>query len=184
MTGAASDPSDPHTDGGGLPLARPGERVHGMNGREANGEDAGAEFVLELPSDPRLIDAAITYLVNRLRDFQFSGSRVNLNFRVGMAEALANAMIYGNGSDPGKRVRLSVEMDPSRVVVEVHDEGEGFDPSRVPDPTLPEFLERAGGRGIFLLYQLMDEVRFNACGNSVRLVLNRVGAPRPRAAGE
>lgn len=184
MTGAASNASNSHMDGGGLVFARPGEKAHGMISREGNGGREGAEFVLELPSDLRLIEAAVTYLVNRLGDFDFSGSRVNLNFRVGVAEALANAMIYGNRSDPEKRVRIAVEMDPTRVAVEVCDEGEGFDPSRVPDPTLPEFLERAGGRGLFLLYQLMDEVRFNECGNAVRLVLNRVGAARSRAAGE
>ncbi len=151
-----------------------------MNGRE----NEGTEFVLELPSDLRLIEAAVAYLVNRLREFDFAGSRLTLNFRVGMAEALANAMIYGNGSDPDKRVRVAVDVDPARVVVEVRDQGSGFDPSHVPDPTLPEHRDRSGGRGIFLLYQLMDEVRFNECGNSVRLVLHRVGAARSRAAGQ
>lgn len=156
-----------------------------MTVRHTNGEAGHTEFVLELPSDLRLIEAAVAYLVKRCRDFQFEGSRLNLNFRVGMAEALANAMQYGNGGDPAKRVRVAVSLDLSRVVVEVRDEGSGFDPSDVPDPTLPEFRERSGGRGLFLLRQLMDEVRFNDCGNSVCLVLNRSGpAPLSRASGE
>lgn len=130
-------------------------------------------FVLELPSDPRLIDAAVTYLVERARDFEFHGSRLNLNLRVGLAEALANAILYGNRADPDKRVRVEVELSVEEVAVAVHDEGPGFDPEEIPDPTLPENLERPGGRGIFLLRELMDEVRYNDCGNCVRLVLRR-----------
>lgn len=130
-------------------------------------------FVLELPSDPRLIDAAVSYLVERARAFDFHGSRLNLNLRVGASEALANAILYGNNADPAKRVRVEVELSREELALVVYDEGAGFDPGVVPDPTLPENLERAGGRGIFLLRELMDEVRYNDCGNCVRLVLRR-----------
>ena len=94
-------------------------------------------FALELPSDLRLIDTAITYLVTRCREYHFAGSRLTLNFRVGVAEALANAMIYGNGRDPSKRVRVEVELNPERINVRVKDQGKGFDPMDMPDPTLP-----------------------------------------------
>lgn len=133
----------------------------------------GTAFALELPSDLRLIEAAVAYLVDRLRQHEFHGSRVNLNFRVGLTEALANAMLYGNGADADKRVRVEVEIDVVQVQVVVRDEGAGFDPRRVPDPTLPENLDRPGGRGIFLIRELMDEVDYNECGNCVRLVLRR-----------
>ena len=130
-------------------------------------------FVLELPSDPGVIETAVAYLVDRLRPYAFGGSRLNLNFRVGVAEALANAMIYGNGSDPSKRVRVEVELNTREVSLQVYDEGAGFDPGQVPDPTLPENLEGTGGRGLFLIRKLMDEVVYNEPGNCVRLVLRR-----------
>jgi serine/threonine-protein kinase RsbW len=138
-------------------------------------------FALELPSDLRLIDTAITYLVTRCREYHFSGSRLTLNFRVGVAEALANAMIYGNGSDPSKRVRVEVELDPERINIRVVDQGNGFNPTDVPDPTLPEHLEATGGRGLFLIRSLMDEVDFNECGNCIRLTLYREKQQRPLA---
>lgn len=141
------------------------------------------EFVLELPSDLRIIEAAVTYLVDRLRTFQFGGSRLDLNFRVGLTEALANAVLYGNGSDPEKSVRVEVSLDSSRAVIRVVDQGNGFDPSRVPDPTHPDNLHRSGGRGLFLLRQLMDEVEYNDRGNAVRLVLRRDASRRRRSAG-
>lgn len=157
-----------HTDRSGfVPIAR----------------DANA-FALELPSDLRLIDSAVGYLSSRARDAGFNGSRLSLNFRVGIAEALANAMIYGNGRDPAKRVRVEVELSSAQVSVVVRDEGGGFDPGVVPDPTLPENLENTGGRGIFLIRELMDEVDYTGCGNCVRLVLyNRESTPLKRASG-
>ena len=143
-----------------------------------------AQFVLQLPSDLRIIEAAVTYLESRCRAYSFSGSRLNLNFRVGVTEALANAVLYGNQSDPAKTVRVEVALDPSRVVLEVSDEGAGFDPVSVPDPTLPANLDRAGGRGLFLIRELMDEVEYNDRGNAVRLVLLRDGPKRRRLSPE
>lgn len=151
-----------------------------MSSSDANGTGPDSTtFVLELPSDLRLIESAVQYLATRCRDFHFSGSRLTLNLRVGVAEALANAMIYGNRRDSTKRVRVEVELTPDYLSVEVRDEGEGFDPYAVPDPTLPENLERTGGRGIFLIRELMDEVAFNERGNCVRLILHREGPRRP-----
>lgn len=151
--------------------------------RNAGAGPDSCAFVLELPSDPGVIETAVAYLVDRLRAYAFGGSRLNLNFRVGVAEALANAMIYGNGSDPDKRVRVEVELSSDQVALQVYDEGKGFDPADVPDPTLPENLEGTGGRGIFLIRELMDEVRYNEPGNCVRLVLRNQSQLR-RASGE
>jgi serine/threonine-protein kinase RsbW len=142
------------------------------------------EFVLELPSDLRMIEAAVTYLVNRCRSYAFGGSRLSLNFRVGITEALANAVLYGNGGDPAKHIRVEVSLDSSRVALCVMDEGRGFNPGAVPDPTLPENLDRSGGRGLFLIRNLMDEVEFSDRGNEVRLVLLREAPRERRSAGE
>lgn len=120
-----------------------------------------------------MIEAAVTYLVGRCRKLDYSGSRLDLNLRVGVTEALANAVLYGNRCDPGKSIRVDVTLTSSRVVVRVTDEGSGFDPTAVPDPTLPENVPRPGGRGLFLLRELMDEVEFNERGNEVRLTLLR-----------
>lgn len=160
----------------------------------ARDEEAGArqegeaaepvEFVLELPSDLRVIEAAVTYLVNRLRSFSFGGSRLDLNFRVGVTEALANAVLYGNRRDPTKNVRVEVSLDTTRVVLRVVDQGRGFDPSRIPDPTQAENLQRPGGRGLFLIRKLMDEVEYNERGNAVRLMLLKEGPARAAPAPE
>ena len=159
------------------------EEARERSGGGAAGAPPATAFALELPSDLRVIEGAVGYLVERCQAFTSAGSRLTLNFRVGMCEALANAVLYGNRRDPEKRVRVEVELDTTRVEVRVVDQGNGFDPSHVPDPTLPGNLERAGGRGVFLLHKLMDQVEYRGGGNEVRMVLHWT-PPLRRAAGE
>lgn len=93
--------------------------------------------------------------------------------RVAVGEALANAVEHGNGCDPGKRVRVTAEVGPAGVRVSVRDEGEGFDPAGVPDPTAPGRRDRPRGRGLLLQRRLADAVRHEDGGRRVVLFLLR-----------
>jgi serine/threonine-protein kinase RsbW len=129
------------------------------------------ELVLELPNDLRQIEHAVEYVMERCTACQAHGRKLRLNFRVSLTEALSNAMLYGNARDPHKRVRVEVIVGAKEITAKVTDEGPGFDPGEVPDPTEPDNLEKGGGRGLFLMRELMDEVRYNERGNQVTLVL-------------
>jgi serine/threonine-protein kinase RsbW len=129
------------------------------------------DYVLELPNDLRAIARSVDYLADKGREVGFDNDRLRLNFRVGLTEALANAMLYGNCRDPRKRVRVVARLSPQQIQVQVTDEGRGFDPEAVLDPTLPANRARPGGRGIFLIRQLMDAVEFNERGNSITMIL-------------
>ena len=133
------------------------------------------ELILELPNDIRSIEHAVEYVMRHCSTCCNYARRFNLNFRVGLTEALSNAMLYGNASDPEKRVRVEVTVKVEEVAVRVTDQGVGFDPTSIPDPTLPDNISKSRGRGIFLMRSLMDEVRFNDQGNSVTLVLRFEG---------
>ena len=129
------------------------------------------EFVLELPTDVRSIEHAVEFLLDRCEHCRKEVRLSRLNFRVGLTEALSNAMLYGNADDPQKRVRVEVTLAGGQLKARVTDQGRGFDPGAVPDPTRPENLDKANGRGLFLMRQLLDEVSFNDRGNEVTLVL-------------
>ena len=88
--------------------------------------------------------------------------------RLALEEALANALKHGHGYDPSKTVRVRCEATSEQVVVEVEDEGPGFDPAGVPDPREPENLERPCGRGLLLMRHYL-EVDYNERGNAVTL---------------
>lgn len=82
-------------------------------------------------------------------------------------EAVANAIKHGNKLDPAKRVQVSMQCSAELLRIEVEDEGSGFDPDDVPDPTQEENLELPSGRGIMLMRNFMSFVEFNSIGNRV-----------------
>jgi serine/threonine-protein kinase RsbW len=129
------------------------------------------DLVLELPTDIQSIETAVDFVMSRCTGCAVQARRLNLNFRVGLTEALSNAMLYGNAHDPSKSVVVEIAMTGGHLRATVKDHGTGFDPSTVPDPTRPENLARSCGRGLFLMRQLLDEVWYNDRGNEVTLVL-------------
>ncbi len=90
-----------------------------------------------------------------------------------MEEALVNAIKHGNRSDSTKRVQVCCRVSPERVRIQITDEGQGFSPDRLPDPTDPDRLEAPGGRGVMLMKAFMSRVEYNGPGNSVILVKER-----------
>jgi serine/threonine-protein kinase RsbW len=130
-----------------------------------------------LASDTRLITPVVEHIVGMCQAAGFSPRHCRLNVPVAVTEALANAMQQGNGGDMTRQVTVAVQVSPERLVVEVTDEGAGFELAeceRTPD--LADWLEREDGRGIFLMRQLMDRVE-NRCfdaGHLLRLILHRV----------
>jgi serine/threonine-protein kinase RsbW len=141
------------------------------------------DYVLELPNDLRKIEGSVEELMEQAQEVGFDADRLRLNFRVCVTEALANAMLYGNCRDPRKCVRVEAHLSPEQVSVEVTDEGRGFNPASVLDPTLPANRLRAGGRGLFLIRKLMDHVEFNERGNSIKMVLFSRNAEPARRVG-
>jgi len=89
--------------------------------------------------------------------------------RLSLEEALVNAVKHGHHYDPSKEVQVRYQVTAREALVQVEDEGKGFDPHQVPDPLAPENLERAGGRGVYLMRYYMTWVRFNKKGNCLTL---------------
>jgi serine/threonine-protein kinase RsbW len=87
--------------------------------------------------------------------------------RLALEEALVNAIKHGNEMDRSKKVFISYRFVGDRLEVRITDEGKGFDPNDVPDPTAIENLERPCGRGLMLMRYYMTEVQYNETGNSV-----------------
>ncbi|MBD3426620.1 MAG: ATP-binding protein [Candidatus Omnitrophica bacterium] len=89
---------------------------------------------------------------------------------VGFEEALRNAIVHGNKQDPDKMVTVETDIQDEKVIITIEDEGEGFDPASLPDPTLDENLLKESGRGVYLINHLMDEVTYQRGGKKVRMV--------------
>ena len=91
------------------------------------------------------------------------------NIMIAITESVNNAIVHGNKSDKNKNVTLTLSLNESMVKFTVEDQGEGFDYDNLEDPTSPENLEKIGGRGIFLMKNLSDEVTFLEEGKKIEL---------------
>ena len=126
---------------------------------------------LDVPSDLGMVGDAVELVATHLPPGTLSPRRISFNLRTALAEALGNAIRYGNGEDPGRVVRVYVELGRDFVRIHVDDDGRGFDPTHLPDPTHPDNLEREYGRGLFVIRHLVDDVAFNEKGNGICLTL-------------
>ena len=90
--------------------------------------------------------------------------------KLALEEGLTNAIRHGNGADPGKNVEIVYEVNQRRTTITITDQGGGFDPDGVPDPTADENLEKPCGRGLMLMRAYMDEVRHTKRGSCVTMV--------------
>jgi len=93
---------------------------------------------------------------------------------VSLLEAVNNAIIHGNTSSPEKFVSISINFKNGKLKIKVKDEGKGFSPESVPDPTTPDNIEEVNGRGVFIMTRLADEIKYTKKGNSVTMVFNNV----------
>jgi serine/threonine-protein kinase RsbW len=90
--------------------------------------------------------------------------------KLALEEAVINAIRHGNQLDPSKKVYIEAIVTPDKAQIDIEDEGLGFDRTGVPDPTLPENVEKCSGRGIMLIEAFMNEVKWSRGGRRVRMV--------------
>lgn len=124
---------------------------------------------LEIPSDLGAAQAAEEQILHAIEARGYR-SEAAFAIRLSLEEAITNAIKHGNKGDRNKRLYLRYSVDDEKAVICVADEGSGFDPKGVPDPTAPGRLSMPNGRGIMLMRAYMDEVEYTGRGNEVRLV--------------
>ncbi|HEV2914777.1 MAG TPA: ATP-binding protein [Pyrinomonadaceae bacterium] len=123
----------------------------------------------ELPSDLSLMNGVLQYLIERVAKLGVIRTERS-NLFIALDEAFVNAVKHGNKNDPTKMVRITAELSPKEARFTVEDEGEGFDVQQIPDPRDPGNLFKASGRGVLLIYNIMDQVEYNARGNRLTMV--------------
>lgn len=130
---------------------------------------------LRFPSRIEAVDKAAT-AVSEFLNHVGVGDDVAFGVDMAVREAVTNAVVHGNKLDDAKVVAVKLRNTPEALEISVHDEGAGFNPNDVPDPTEDENLLRTSGRGIFFMRNFMDEVNWSADpngGTSVRMIKRR-----------
>ena len=124
---------------------------------------------IELPSDLSLMNTVLEYLLDRVDKIGLIKAEQS-NLFVALDEAFVNAIKHGSRNDPTKLVRITAELSPREAIFTVEDEGDGFDVREIPDPCDPANLFKSSGRGVLLIYNIMDEVEYSERGTRLRMV--------------
>lgn len=129
-----------------------------------------------LPSNVEVIDPAVAKIIRLVKGLHCWEDPDSID--LALREALVNAIVHGNHSDPRKAVRVCVALQPDcGVIIVVKDAGSGFDPNQLPNPVMGENLFADHGRGIFLINQLMDDVHFSF-DRGTSIYMRRSGTPK------
>ena len=124
---------------------------------------------IEIPSLTENIRVIESFIDNAKEKFHLEDD-IYGNIMIAVTESVNNAIKHGNNNHKNKNVSLQLILDENNIKFMVNDEGVGFDYNDLPDPTSPENLEKPGGRGIFLMKHLADEVEFKNNGACVELI--------------
>lgn len=123
-----------------------------------------------LAADRKAVDPVVEQVMDAVREMKCANGKEDA-IELALQEALANAVVHGAKEDPSKTVECIVACDEQRgILIIVRDPGEGFDPKNIPTCTVGENLYSNHGRGIFLINQLMDEVKFRKNGTEIHMV--------------
>ena len=123
-----------------------------------------------LSADKAAVDSVVQRVMKSLREKDCAGEKEHA-IELALSEALANAVVHGAKSDPSKIVECDVACDQNRsLLIVVRDPGEGFDPAALPSPVQGENIYSGHGRGVYLITQLMDEVRFLKNGTEIHMI--------------
>ncbi|OGW84858.1 MAG: hypothetical protein A2987_06710 [Omnitrophica bacterium RIFCSPLOWO2_01_FULL_45_10] len=125
-------------------------------------------MIIKIPSDIRRMREVSLKILGSLKSYDLDNDRM-FDIRLAVEEAVRNAIIHGNESDKAKSVTITYWIEDDKINVVVEDEGKGFDPLGLPDPTANDNIMKNSGRGVYLVKKLMDEVEFNAIGNKLKM---------------
>jgi serine/threonine-protein kinase RsbW len=131
-------------------------------------------YSLVLPSDRKEISKFESLLVEINNEFGMAMEKF-INFQIAASEAIVNAIVHGNKQNPAKKVYVEVTTDDEKLEMKIRDEGEGFDVSKLPDPTDESNLYKESGRGVFIIRSLVDEfyIESNTAGTKMVLLMKK-----------
>ena len=124
--------------------------------------------MLKLPSNLRSINVLDSFVQDVVHQYKIN-QEVHGNMLISLTEAVTNAITHGNHYDENKVVQINLQKKSDTIAIRVSDQGCGFDPTSVPDPTCDENICKCGGRGVFLMQRLCDQIQYKDNGRTVEM---------------
>lgn len=130
------------------------------------------DFTLDINSSLEKLETVQQFAEKIIQDCQLD-NELGGNFALVLSEACTNAIIHGNKQDENKKVSVHVQNLADKLMIKVKDQGDGFNPSDVPNPLAEENLLKPGGRGVYLIKEYADDVQYNNKGNQVTITFQK-----------
>lgn len=127
-------------------------------------------YHIEIESDPNNLITVEEFVNYFAKDMGLTNDQLSV-LLLAVTEATTNAIIHANKCDASKTVSIRAHIEDSKLIVNVKDEGKGFDPSTIPDPTKPENLLKDSGRGVYLMKVYMDDVKYKVTPTGMETIL-------------
>ncbi|MBD3165503.1 ATP-binding protein [bacterium] len=142
-----------------------------------NGHEVKTLTVPSDPDDPSILERVDAFTVDITKDLPFTDDERD-NIAISVSEAVNNAIIHGNDGNPSLQITIDFKIEQECLHISVTDQGDGFNPAEVPDPTDPENLLAESGRGLLIIRHLMDEVELtNGENGGTRVVMSKAFKP-------
>lgn len=132
-------------------------------------------LVRKLPADPDQCAPLVAEILDALQLHGWSAGD-KFGIQMAMEEAVMNAIKHGNGCDPTKMVDINLGFDDQKFEATISDDGCGFNPDEVPDPTADENIGKTCGRGVLLMKEFVDSLEYNETGNEVKMMKKKSGS--------
>jgi len=131
-----------------------------------------SENVIIIPSDTIHLATIDDFISNKLAEAGVSSSSI-ADIAISVSEAVNNAIEHGNAGDQNKKITVKIEFKENDLDISIKDQGKGFDPGSVPNPTDKENLLKKVGRGIFIIRSLVDSIDFNFTSDGTEVILRK-----------
>ena len=130
-------------------------------------------YHIEIESDPNNLITVEEFVNYFAKDLGLNEEQL-ATLLLAVTEATTNAIIHANKCDKSKLVTVDVNVQDSKLIIKVTDEGTGFDPSQIPDPTQPENILKDSGRGMYLMKVYMDDLKYNVTPGGTETILTMI----------
>jgi serine/threonine-protein kinase RsbW len=124
----------------------------------------------EIPSDPDLMPEVEDFVLDIAKSLNLAPDKYN-NLALSVAEAISNSMKHGNKNDENKKVKINIYVDDDVLKISFKDEGPGFEPKDIPDPTKPENILKDSGRGLHIMRSFLDDLQFKFHDDGTEIIL-------------
>ncbi|NMB80340.1 MAG: ATP-binding protein [Ignavibacteria bacterium] len=127
-------------------------------------------YIKEISSNPEFLPDLEEFILDVAKETGLDNDQIN-SLSLSFSEAVSNSIVHGNKGDSNKKIRIKVEINSDKIIITIKDEGKGFNPEAIPDPTKPENILKDSGRGIHIMKSFLNDLKYNFTPNGTETIL-------------